>query len=169
MERIINENVSFAEFETSLRNVAQQLSDAERPLLINIMLIRCIVPRLIQFMDKVLEEYDISSTAWSALMAMYSAESSVLPSELSRILDVTRTTVTRISNDLVNRGWIDRQEEPNDRRKVKLALTAAGKRFVETTSPELSKERNKLWEGFSEAETEQLEAMLKRLLHNLGD
>lgn len=50
---------------------------------------------------------------------------------VGELADVTirdRTTITRFADGLVAKGWIERRPDPEDRRAVRLWLTAAGRR-----------------------------------------
>jgi len=53
------------------------------------------------------------------------------PAELARTLRVTPATVTRGVRRLEEAGYVAREADPEDSRKVKLALTARGRRAEE--------------------------------------
>jgi len=57
------------------------------------------------------------------------AKCSMLTSELSKMFDVTNPTITRTVDGLVDRGYVKRQPDANDRRKIYLQLTPAGRQI----------------------------------------
>jgi DNA-binding MarR family transcriptional regulator len=56
------------------------------------------------------------------------AEGPIPQAEIARRLLVSAPVVTRLAGSLVEAGLVDRGRDPNDRRTVRLALTAAGRR-----------------------------------------
>lgn len=49
-----------------------------------------------------------------------------LADQLARSMSVT----SRLADHMVKRGWVDRAEDPEDRRVKRLAITAAGRTFL---------------------------------------
>lgn len=47
-------------------------------------------------------------------------------SDVASALQVTRPTATRLVDGLVQRGWIERRPDPEDRRRIRLYVTEAG-------------------------------------------
>lgn len=66
----------------------------------------------------------IATTQFLALRALAVRERTA--SELAGSLGVRLPTLTQLADGLVSRGWIDRHDDPVDRRRVRLALTEAG-------------------------------------------
>jgi len=58
-------------------------------------------------------------------------EGSITMGEFSSALSVTLSTATRIADWLVDRGYIQRLPDPDDRRVVRVALTDMGKELFE--------------------------------------
>lgn len=56
------------------------------------------------------------------------AEGAIPQAEIARRLLVSAPVVTRLAGSLVEAGLVDRGRDPNDRRTVRLALTASGRR-----------------------------------------
>lgn len=52
-----------------------------------------------------------------------------LPSELARLHNVTNPTMSRVIDGLVDKGYVERAQDPEDRRCVFLQLTDDGKRI----------------------------------------
>ena len=56
------------------------------------------------------------------------------PSVLADTLGYTRPRMTRILDSLVAKGYVERKNDSNDRRKVLVAATEAGREHTESTS-----------------------------------
>lgn len=54
--------------------------------------------------------------------------------ELSKRLNLEKSTVSRLVNALSKRGWIERDRNPVDRRIVEIQLTDTGKQAANTLS-----------------------------------
>jgi DNA-binding MarR family transcriptional regulator len=51
--------------------------------------------------------------------------------ELSRQMGLAKSTMTRIVNTMVRKGWIERKKEEGDKRRVSVCLTLDGKKMTE--------------------------------------
>lgn len=58
-------------------------------------------------------------------------------SKLADMLAVSRPSVTAVVDGLVDRGWVERRESPEDRRRVLHQLTPAGRATLERSTDEL--------------------------------
>lgn len=56
--------------------------------------------------------------------------------QLSEKLFTTRANISLIVDDLEEKGWVERERHPDDRRHVKVGLTAAGKKHVKRLFPD---------------------------------
>jgi DNA-binding MarR family transcriptional regulator len=63
------------------------------------------------------------------LMAAIAAQSSVQPAKLGRAMELEKSTLSRNTSRLVERGWIEIRDHP-DGRGVLLALTASGNQML---------------------------------------
>lgn len=64
------------------------------------------------------------------------AERGAMVSELSDRLQVSAPFITQMTNNLVRAGLASRSPDPDDRRAVRLRVTARGKELMETASRE---------------------------------
>ena len=67
----------------------------------------------------------ISATQFYAVRALEDRDRTA--GELARAISVRLPTLTQIVDALVDRGWIERRDDPSDRRKVWLGLTERGR------------------------------------------
>jgi DNA-binding MarR family transcriptional regulator len=65
-------------------------------------------------------------------LAFVNADPACNPSQLAEYLMLTRPAVTRLLDGLVGRKLVSRRPDPGDRRRLRLALTRAGRAHLET-------------------------------------
>ena len=104
------------------------------------------------------------------MMAVYvSPNSEILPSRLSDLMDLTRTSATRLSDDMVERGWVERHINQQDRRQIVLKLTPEGEAFIQQVWPQISSKSGEAWQDFTDEDYAQLHILLSKLLNRLDD
>jgi MarR family transcriptional repressor of emrRAB len=122
--------------------------------------------RLESFFDR----HSLTSSAWTALMIIYASPGrAVSPSEMSAALAQSRTHMTRVGDELVEKGLVQRVPDPADRRRVELALSPRGERLVRKLLPLAWREYEGMLRGFSAREAATLERLLGRWLTHLED
>ena len=91
-------------------------------------------------LDGLLQAHGLTSTAWSVLMSIYSApESTDNPSRVSQAACLSRPHMTRLTDELVAGGWVERVPNANDRRSVDIRMTPDGIARVRSLFPEVWK------------------------------
>jgi DNA-binding MarR family transcriptional regulator len=71
--------------------------------------------------------------------------------------------MTRVIDQLAERGFLERVRRDRDRRKVELQLTAAGSEAIEGLIPLVVEKLNLVLEDFSSAEVQELQRLLIKL------
>jgi DNA-binding MarR family transcriptional regulator len=90
-------------------------------------------------------------------------------SDLAARLRVTPGGLTRIADRLVARGWIERDQSPDNRREVRLTLTSTGTEAHETARTAYSEVlRDTLTKHLDETDLDTLGAITAKLLGRLG-
>lgn len=116
-----------------------------------------------------LQPYGINDTIWTALIMLYSSpDHFIFPSDLSHIIVSSRTNITRLADEMVEKGWMKRQGCEADRRKIILTLTEAGIALVEAIIPKQWAIYSEMWESFSSDEKNLMEAMQRKLAGTLS-
>jgi MarR family transcriptional repressor of emrRAB len=77
------------------------------------------------------------------------------------------TNMTRIGNALVKRGLITRGASDEDRRRVLIRITPAGRRFVQKMLPPMFPRVATMFAGFSDGDKRHLSRLLRKLAQNL--
>lgn len=117
-----------------------------------------------------LSEFGLNSTSWFALIMIYSTrDNAINPCNLSYAMVSSRTNITRLSDELVEKGWVERHASDEDRRRILLSLTQAGRELVETVLPRQWHHYRELWSAFEPDELKQFESLLRKLLKRLDE
>ena len=120
-------------------------------------------------LNQCLKGTGINENMWLSLLAVYlSPNQEIMPSRLSDILNLTRTSATRLSDEMVDNKWVTRRINEYDRRQIVLSLTKEGERLIKQIQPMLNEKRSGLWEGFSEKDHRELQRLLGKLLDKLN-
>jgi len=90
------------------------------------------------------------------------------PTELTDILLRSSGGMTQILDRLERSGLVARAPDPDDRRKVMVALTPKGLATADAANAVYKRERERLLAGLSEQEVDQLDAAVRRLLDVLN-
>ena len=160
---------SQAELTNALRLLSERLPEFSEPQAQISRLLRVVTERLSGNLNESLKEFGINENLWFAVMAVYvSPDSEILPSRLSDLMDLTRTSATRLSADMVERGWVERHINQQDRRQIVLKLTAEGEAFIQKVWPQIANRDQNVWEAFAEEDYAQLHHLLSKLLTRLG-
>ena len=131
-------------------------------------LLRIVTERLSDHLNENLKVLGISENLWFAMMAVYvSPNSEILPSRLSDMMDLTRTSATRLSDEMVERGWVERHINQQDRRQIVLKLTPEGEAFIQKVWPQVSSKSGEAWQDFTNEDYAQLQYLLSKLLNRL--
>jgi len=108
------------------------------------------------------EGEDISFTQWRVLMCLRDGFANTC-ADLSRELSHDKGSMTRLVDQLENRGFIRRQRDREDRRIVFVTLTPAGRAAVDRLIPKLVDYYNRLLANFSPQDVTLLTQLLNRL------
>lgn len=122
--------------------------------------------KLLEKRNKILMLDDINEKLFMALIII-ECDDALQPSELSEALGVTRTSVTRIIDDLEKRSWIERYQGLTDRRNIHLCLTEKGRSFLRELLPRQYHELKKFWSILSDGEKEKYEKITRKLITQL--
>ena len=96
---------SQAELVNALRLLSGRLPEFSEQQTQSGRLLRVVTERLSSHLNDSLKEFGINENLWFAMMAVYvSPNSEILPSRLSDLMDLTRTSATRLSDEMVKRG-----------------------------------------------------------------
>jgi DNA-binding MarR family transcriptional regulator len=108
----------------------------------------------------------LSIAEWRA-MAVINRLDGCLMSELAEFTTVDRTTLTRTIDHLSAKELTVRVASPQDRRQVRVELTAQGRIVIDQAVNALRTHNERALSGLSDDELTTLRALLQRILRNL--
>ncbi len=107
----------------------------------------------------------ITPEMWLVLSRLYARDGQYQ----TQIADGTfrdRPNTSRILTGLEARGYVQRQKDPEDMRRVRVFLTHQGKQFVQDMAPVAARTRDTLYQGLSDEEMRVLRSALRRIERN---
>jgi MarR family transcriptional regulator, negative regulator of the multidrug operon emrRAB len=115
-----------------------------------------------------LKPHKLNHSDFLTLMILYSRpDGSSTPGELCEFATQGATNMTRITNALVKRGLITRGASAEDRRRVLIHITPAGKRFVQKMLPPMFPRLGAMFANFNETDKRHLSRLLRKLAVSL--
>lgn len=159
------------EFEQRLNIVGERISaQAPRQAVMMSRMQFMLYKKLNELLNQHLAPHGINDTIWTALMMLYSSpENFIYPSDLSHVIVSSRTNVTRLADEMVERGWISRHGCETDRRKIILTLTPAGLQLIEKIIPSQWRWYETIWQDFNAEEKNIFEQLQRRLMGTVSD
>jgi DNA-binding MarR family transcriptional regulator len=126
-------------------------------------LMRMCTNRLLPQMEALFTEQELTFTQWTTLVALHDGRITTA-SDLAHNICHDAGSLTRLIDQMVERGFVTRARDEKDRRVVRLGLTPRGRKLVEALAPRVMDFWNGLLTGFSHAEIDTLIALLTRLV-----
>lgn len=84
-----------------------------------------------QIRRRLREGFDVSLSRFDYLAQLYRYDDGLRMNMLTRYLMVTGGSVTGLTDELVKEGWVQREDDPEDRRGYRVRLTPAGREAFE--------------------------------------
>jgi DNA-binding MarR family transcriptional regulator len=84
-----------------------------------------------QHLYAVIAELEISITQMKTLHALSDCTQEISVKQVSDRLGLSLPGASRIVDALLRRGWVERREDPDDRRMKRVGITAAGREIVD--------------------------------------
>ncbi|HSE50075.1 MAG TPA: MarR family transcriptional regulator [Terriglobales bacterium] len=126
-----------------------------------------LVNALWESVDRVLEPLDITARQGALLVSLQVGEAATT-GELARAYGVEMSSVTRMLERMERKGLVRRARSGDDRRKVIVRVTAAGKRKVKEALPLAAKVAQHTWHNVTAEERQTLHRVIDKVLRNLG-
>jgi DNA-binding MarR family transcriptional regulator len=106
--------------------------------------------------NQALRHHQLSPAGRQALAILDGAGAPLSPTEIAERLLVTTASVTSLLDTLERRGLVTRSPDPDDRRKVLVALTSDGRQAVDAFLPQMMALQTAMLAGLSESRRRQL-------------
>jgi long-chain acyl-CoA synthetase len=118
-----------------------------------------VAARLAKQVERALTDVNLSLAQYRVLANLSEGPSAA--SELAERLIVSRPSVTAIADGLVERGLVERQTRPNDRRAVIHVLTDLGTKIVRTADDAIEARLARVADNLAEADRRRAVAGLR--------
>lgn len=113
-------------------------------------------------------DMDLTMSQLKTLVLLYCAEEGgsggLRISDLARLLGVTPATASTLVDRLVERGLVERREDPHDRRQHRCSVTPPGRGLLEHLSEGMRVRTRRLLQMLTEEELEMLLRSIEALL-----
>jgi DNA-binding MarR family transcriptional regulator len=106
--------------------------------------------------------YGIARREWR-LLALLATHGALAPSELAARGDLDRARTSRAIGTLATKQLLERHEQPGDRRRAVVRLTAAGRRLYDEIFPQVAEINRRVVAQLPDALLEQFDAALAQL------
>ncbi|WP_373072792.1 MarR family winged helix-turn-helix transcriptional regulator [Sulfurimonas sp.] len=116
--------------------------------------------------NKLIKPYGVSPEQWTVLFRVVE-KNGITQKELSDSTYKDQGNLTRMIDKLVERGYLLRDSDENDRRSVKLFATHSSKQLVQKIAPLSTQQNEKLSSTFSEEEKEKFIELLNKAYLNV--
>lgn len=126
-------------------------------------LMRVCINQLLPRMEALFAHEALSFSQWTTLVALHDGRIRTA-GDLARNICHDAGSLTRLIDQLIDRGLVARSRSQTDRRVVTLTLTPPGSALVEGLAPRMMTLWNELLSGFSHGEIDTLIALLTRLV-----
>ncbi len=126
-------------------------------------LMRMSMNRVLPQLEAMFQDRELTFSQWTTLVALYDGQITTA-GDLAHNICHDGGSLTRLIDQMVERGYVTRARSEKDRRSVKLALTAKGRSVVEALAPDVMNFWNTLLVGFSHGEVDTLIALLTKLV-----
>jgi MarR family transcriptional regulator, negative regulator of the multidrug operon emrRAB len=119
---------------------------------------------LSNMLDQRLRPHGLSEIEFRTLIVVYSLQdTAAYPGELGTSLGQSPANITRITDNLVERGLVSRVADERDRRRLMLTITPAGEQLVQNLLPVMNCSVHESFQDFSPADLNRLLDGLRHL------
>jgi DNA-binding MarR family transcriptional regulator len=113
--------------------------------------------------NRALRPYRLSTAGRQALAVLEGAGEPLTPTEIARRLIVTTATITSVLDTLEGRGLVERRPDPDDRRRLRIAITPAGAALAAAFVPEVVALQTAVMAGIAEPDRRRLITLVQQI------
>jgi len=108
----------------------------------------------------------VSAAGRQLLATLEGADGPLSPTDIAARLFVTTPSITSLLDTLEKRELVSRGPAPDDRRKILVSITPAGRKLVDTFLPQIVALQTALLEGVNETDRKKLVKTIDAILRN---
>lgn len=120
-----------------------------------------------QYAQKQLNDkgFQITVDQWLVLKTI-TDQPDISQNEIAEFIFKDKASVTRIIDLLITKGYLQRETSAENRRRVKLTITKAGKNIIQQILPTIKAYRKNALVGIEENELSTVNIMLEKIIKN---
>ncbi len=125
--------------------------------------------KLIKFIKEKLRPYDFNRGEFPLLFKLIKKGDGVTQKEICEMLFISKSTTSKVINSLVEKGYVRKEKDREDRRVTRIYLTEKEKEIEEIIEEIDERAEKVMMRGFDEDEKAQFRGYLERVLENLDN
>ncbi len=122
-----------------------------------------------QMLDSAFQSLGLTDAAWRPLLHLHHLGDGIKQKDLAASLGIEGPSLTRILDQLIAKGFIERVEDASDRRAKLLTLSPQGRAMVTEITGKVSALEHDLLSTFDDTEIEQMSNFVERLEKRLQE
>lgn len=111
----------------------------------------------------------VKGTHCMLMMTLYGHHSGMTMQEIAKEIDRSKSTVTQIIELLLRKGWVQKRQNPKDRRVYKIEVAEEGLKVQPILDRIFDQLNTRMFSGFVQYEREELMFNLERVSMNLQE
>lgn len=111
----------------------------------------------------------IKGTHCMLMMTLYGHRGGMTMQEIAKEIDRSKSTVTQIIELLLRKGWVQKRQNPKDRRVYRIEVAEEGLKVQPILDRIFEKLNTRMFSGFVQYEREELMFNLERVSMNLEE
>lgn len=115
-------------------------------------------------LDRLLKPAGLTEGEFRLLTSLLSQGGNACAGDMCAALAQSPSNLTRIADSLVERGYVNREPDSADRRRMMLTLHPEGRRLLDEMLPDVCREVTALFAGFTASDKQQMLQFFKQLL-----
>ncbi|MGA9468717.1 MAG: MarR family transcriptional regulator [Exiguobacterium marinum] len=120
-------------------------------------------------LDKRLQEYNLTATQFSVLNQITAHNGNITSAEVAQRLESDRPTISAIINRLERDGFVEKVQNPHDKRSAYLKLNEETLKLVDELRRVSDEVNETIFEAFTEEEVSNMKAYLVKLMKHFDD
>lgn len=123
--------------------------------------------KLIELIRSELEPYDFNRGEFPLLFNLIKEGDGVTQKDICERLPVSKSTVSKVIKSLVEKNYLRKEKDPEDKRAIRIYLTDKKDEVEHLIKDIDEKAENEMLQDFETKEKEELRSYLERILENL--
>jgi len=154
--------------ESILANLARIVPDYPHELALLTRLSALLEKRAAEAVNEALRPLELTYVLYNALMIIHAGDGGSAPSDIAELTGERPSNVTHICNHLQGLGLITRAPARDDRRRIVIRLSAAGRRVLARAQPLVWELWRRRFQDSSAQQLSVLPQLLRSQIHNLS-